>query len=260
MWPNLRANRAFGVDPTRRQFYSLRQSRYDAMARDVDEWAGAVHSDAKLRLLIVGCGAGIELRHLEVRPHFDKLIVAGTNIDDRFIYKRESYDALYVGDLVPCSAKIPSNLYDVVICEQVLEHLTAIDAAIAILDRALKPGGKLIVGVPIFPPPFHLIRKHIVPKIDRILSRRKSRGHVQAFSLSSFFRAMRANSSLKLLRVRGFRVVSGGLLQGLENYRWWWTFNRRLGELMPGLCIEVQAILEKPRPCGKEAASRPPVP
>jgi hypothetical protein len=29
----------------------------------------------------------------------------------------------------------------------------------------------------------------------------------------------------------------------LENYRWWWRFNRRLGELIPAACIEVQIIL-----------------
>ncbi|HXY98937.1 MAG TPA: methyltransferase domain-containing protein [Stellaceae bacterium] len=246
------ANRAFGVDPVRAQFYSLRQSRYDALAWEISGWAGAAPAGARLRLLIVGCGAGTELRHLEVKPHFDKLIIAGTNIDDRFIYKRASYEEMYFGDFLRCSPKIPANFYDIVVCEQVLEHLTAVGAAIAVLDRALKPGGKLIVGVPIFPPPLHLVRKHVVPKLDRLLARRTSRGHLQAFSLSSFLGEIRTHSSLRLLKVRGFRVVSGGLLRRLDNYRWWWKFNRRLGELMPGLCIEAQAILEKPLQGGEE--------
>lgn len=249
------ANRAFGVDPARPQLYSLRQSRYDALAWEIDGFASAVPAGEKLRLLIVGCGAGIELRHLEGKPHFDKLMIAGTNIDDQSIYKRGSYEQLYFGDFVRCSPEIPSNFYDIIVCEQVLEHLSLVGIAIAILDRALKPGGKLIVGVPIFPPPLHLVRKHIVPKLDRLLGRRKSRGHVQAFSLSSFLAEIKAHSSLRLLKVRGFRVVSGGLLLGLENYRWWWKFNRRLGELVPGLCIEVQAILEKPLQGGGERRS-----
>ena len=46
-------------------------------------------------------------------------------------------------------------------------------------------------------------------------------------------------------QVRGFRVVSGGLLAPLENYRWWWRFNRWLGALFPAACIEAQIILEK---------------
>jgi hypothetical protein len=35
------------------------------------------------------------------------------------------------------------------------------------------------------------------------------------------------------------------LLRPLENYRWWWRFNRRLGELLPAACIEVQIIARK---------------
>jgi SAM-dependent methyltransferase len=241
-----RANCAFGVDPVRPQLYSLRQSRYDALAQDIDDWAGSTLARGKLRVLIIGCGAGTELRHLEVRPHFDKLIVSGTNIDDWYIYGRERYDRFYTGDLEQSSLEIGSTSYDIVVCEQVLEHLTRVDIAIASLERVLKPGGKLILGVPIFPPPVHLIRKHIVPKMDRALLRQKSQGHLQAFSLSSFLWEIRAHSDLRLLKVRGFRVISGGLLKGFENYRWWWKFNRRLGELVPGLCIEAQAILEKP--------------
>jgi hypothetical protein len=35
------------------------------------------------------------------------------------------------------------------------------------------------------------------------------------------------------------------LLRGLENYRWWWRCNRRLGALLPALCIEAQIIARK---------------
>lgn len=242
----LKANCAFGVDPVRPQFYSLRQSRYDALAQDISNWASSDPAGGTLRVLIVGCGAGTELRHIEVKPHFEKLIISGTNIDDLYIYRKERYDQLYFGDFAQSALQIASGSYDIVICEQVLEHLTRIDIAIASLERVLKPGGKLIVGVPVFPPPLHLVRQHIIPRIDRLLSRRKSRGHLQSFSLASLLREFRAHSNLSLLKVRGFRIVSGGLLKGLENYRWWWRFNRRLGELVPGLCIEVQAIFEKP--------------
>jgi hypothetical protein len=45
--------------------------------------------------------------------------------------------------------------------------------------------------------------------------------------------------------VRGFRIISGGLLRPLENYRWWWRFNRRLGARLPAACIEAQIIARK---------------
>jgi hypothetical protein len=56
---------------------------------------------------------------------------------------------------------------------------------------------------------------------------------------------LRNQPSLTIETVRGFRVISGGLLRRLENYRWWWQFNRRLGEMVPGACIEVQIIARK---------------
>jgi SAM-dependent methyltransferase len=243
---SLRPDFAFGVDPVRRQFYSLRQSRYDALAQDVSEWAGAAPAGEKLRLLIVGCGVGTELRHLAAKPHFEKLVISGANYSAAECFQRETYREFYVGDLMQGYPEIPSNAYDIVLCEQVLEHLDHIERAMAFLGRVLKPGGKAIIGVPIFPPPLHLARQHLVPRLDALFGRRRSRGHRQAFSKYSFLRAMRRHSGLRLITVRGFRIISGGLLRGLDNYRWWWRFNRRLGELLPALCIEIQAVMEKP--------------
>ena len=40
-------------------------------------------------------------------------------------------------------------------------------------------------------------------------------------------------------------AMSDDLLRRLENYRWWWRFNRRLGELIPAACIEIQVIARK---------------
>ena len=42
-----------------------------------------------------------------------------------------------------------SNFYDSVVCEQVPEYLPQIDVALGTLARILKPGGKLVVRVPV---------------------------------------------------------------------------------------------------------------
>jgi SAM-dependent methyltransferase len=240
------ARQAFGIDPARREYFSLRQSRYDALAQDVSDWAGAAVAGRKLRLLIIGCGVGTELRYLASKPHFDRLTLLGANYDDRHIWRRELYDEFIIGDLMGGYPEIRSNTCDIVVCEQVLEHLDRIEVAMATLGRVLKPGGRAIIGVPIFAPPLHLIRRHLIPRLDAAFGRRRARGHRQAFSLASFRRALERHSGLKLVKTRGFRVISGGLLRPLENYRWWWRLNRRLGEAVPGLCIEVQAVMEKP--------------
>lgn len=243
----LKPGHAFGVDPTRRERYSLRQSRYDALAHDIDAAAAAAAGEErKLRVLEIGCGTGVLLRHLEVRPNFANIEVFGADLSDHVAYGQEFYHQFVTGDLMTGYPEIPSDRFDLVVCEQVLEHLPQIDGAIATLERVLKPGGRLIVGVPIFPPPLHLLRRHLVPRLDRAFAPKKSRGHLQYFTLGSFLRTITAHSGLRPLRMRGFRIISGGLLRHLENRRWWWHFNRRLGELLPAACIEVQVVLEKP--------------
>ena len=242
-------NHAFGVDPARRHFYSLRQSRYEAIAQDVSDWAGtAARAGRPFRLLDVGCGTGVLLRYLEAKPHFADMEISGANLVDRDIYKREIYQKFYVGDIMNGYDDIKSEYYDAVVCEQLLEHLPDIQTAAQLMARVLKPRGKLIVGVPIFLPPIHLLRIHVIPRLDRIFVPSKSRGHLQAFSRRSFVGLMTRHSGLRVLKVRGFRVISGGLLKPLEHYRWWWRLNRRIGALVPAACIEIQAIMEKPAP------------
>ena len=246
MEQSLRAHQAFGIDPSRSRFYSLRQSRYDALAQDISDWAGAAAAvGQKLSLLDVGCGWGVLLRHLQFKPHFEDLIISATELEDASVYLRDYYHEIYFGNLLDGYPQIPSNIYDVVVCEQVIEHLPEIDSAIGTLERVLKPHGKLIIGVPVFFPPLHSLRKHLVPLICRFTGVRRLGDHQQAFSLYSFLRQVRRHPSLSVLEVRGFRIISGGLLGPLENFRWWWLLNRWIGRLMPALCIEVQVIMQK---------------
>ena len=226
----------FGVDdPHGHHLYTLRQSRYDALAHDINDLArAAARHGKKLSVLDVGCGDGTLLRYLETKPEFGNIILSATDLRvDHWLYKKDQYHELFIGDLANGYPEIPSNAYDVVVCEQVFEHLSTIDEAVATLVRTLKPGDKLVIGVPIFLPPLHLIRQHIVPKLDRIFAPHKSRGHQQAFSQFSILRKLRQSPNLQLLELRGFRVISGGLLRSLENYHWWWKLNRRIGALLP---------------------------
>jgi len=76
-----------------------------------------------------------------------------------------------------------------------------------------------------------------------------SRGDVNELPIRRYegeiVRKKLGKASAAVETVRGFRIVSGGLLRPLENYRWWWRFNRRLGELLPAACIEAQIIARK---------------
>ena len=238
---------AFGVDPSRPHAYSLRQSRYEAIANDISGWAGEAEAEGRrMSLLDVGCDWGVLMRHLEAKPHFETIAISAADIVDKASYRRDRYERFVLGDLIEGYPEIASDSFDVVVCEQVLEHLDGLDRALATLNRVLKPGGKLVLGVPVFLPPLHLFRRHVLPGLFRLLPLRDLGTHHQAFSLSSFLRDVRRRlPHLELRQVRGFRIISGGLLAPLENYRWWWRLNRRIGEWIPAACIEIQAIFEK---------------
>ena len=238
---------AFGVDPSRPHAYSLRQSRYDALAAEISRWAGeAAGEGRRLSLLDVGCDWGVLLRYLDTRQDFDNLAITAADVVDKAVYRRERYERFVLGDVSEGYPELASQSFDIVVCEQVLEHLDDLDRALATLDRVLKPGGKLVLGVPVFPPPLHLVRKHLLPALFRLLPVRDLGTHHQAFSLYSFLAEVRRRlPHLELRQARGFRIVSGGLLAPLENYRWWWRLNRRIGEWVPAACIEIQAIFEK---------------
>ena len=243
-----KAGFAYGVDPRRPEYYSLRQARYDALGDDIDGWAAEAEAEGrKLKVIDIGCTTGIMFRHLEPRPHCAAIEIHGADIkiDIETIYRRERYASIVVDDMMAGNPNTPSNAFDVVVCEQVLEHLPRVDLAIAALERVAKPGGKVCVGVPIFLPPLAALRDAWV-QASLAWRPKKKWSHIQTFSQRSFLRQIRRHSRLKLVEVRGFRVISGGPLRPLEHHRWWWRFNRRLGALAPWACVEIQAIFEKP--------------
>ena len=238
---------AFGVDPRRTERYSLRQSRYDALAEEIDALAGqAAREGRRLQVLDIGGGGGPTSLHLKKRPHFGAIDLDEADLDPQYSPGRTFVRKFFHGDLTKGYPEIASNFYDVVVCEQVLEHLRELEVAMATIGRVTKPGGRAIVGVPIFPPPLDIARRRLVPIIDKATGFRGNRTHVQAFTLASFKRTLLAHSGLKFIKARGFRIVSGGLLRPLEEHRWWWAFNRWLGAKIPFACIETQLLLEKP--------------
>lgn len=244
---------AYGVDPARPQYYSLRQARYDAAAHDIDLWAGRAAGEGRtLSVLDVGCGGGVLMLHLRDRPHYRAIRLAGADHKDHFDPNRR-YPEFFLGDVAGGYPEIPSDSFDIVICEQMLEHLPEIVTPLKTMARVTKPGGTLIIGVPIFFPPLHWIRLRVLPSVMKFIPFRDLGTHDQAFSLFSLRRIFKQFPELRIVEERGFRIISGGPWRPLENYRWWWRFNRRLGALFPAACIEVQLIVEKrgPTPAGE---------
>lgn len=241
---------AYGVEPNRRATYELRQSRYHALGEEIVAEATRIlkSENRRVRLLDVGVYDGVTRMYVEAHPETSSQIdYEGVDIyplGKEHVYKHEDW-VLHEQDLMEGLPELANDAYDIVICEQVLEHLHEVQPAITDLVRVLKPGGLLIVGVPIFPDGAHLFRKHVVPILDRTLKLKKYRGHVQAWSLRTFRNEWQHQTDIEFHCARGFRIVSGGPLRPLEFTKTWWKLNRMIGSVVPGLCTEIQLVGRK---------------
>ncbi|GJL93665.1 MAG: hypothetical protein DHS20C05_00700 [Hyphococcus sp.] len=247
--PVVKNGKAFGVDPKRAQAYSLRQARYyeivlEVMARYPEYFSGERPAQ-KLKLLDIGVQNGVTKMYLDL---IDKGAIEYHGADLALSDQLENPEdwTLYIGDFQKGYPEIPDNHFDIVICEQVVEHLPNYEKALAAIERVAKPGGLIVIGVPIFPDGLHLVRRYVVPVADKILKTKKVRGHVQAFSKRHFLSELRRCTDLEVLKTRGFRVISGGVLRPLENNERYWAMNRAIGQMAPGLCIEIQVVATKP--------------
>ena len=243
------ANQAFGVQPGYPNLYYLSRAKYYELGCDIARWAWEHHQNlAKpLDLLDVGCGPGTLMRYTEIHPGSEYIRYEGVDIkpDSNNLYKHADWKYHCI-DLNYGMKDIAAHSFDVVVCEQVLEHLENYSLVMSEFSRVLRPGGLLAVGVPIFPAGLHLIRKPAIAVLDRIFTRKKPRLHIQAWSKRSFLRDLKtACPDMDVIVCRGFRIISGGLLRPLENFRWWWQVNRWLGAIVPSWCIEVQIIARK---------------
>jgi SAM-dependent methyltransferase len=234
---------AFGVEPNRRRF-RLRLARYQGLAEAIADYVKG-HPEAaarRLRLLDVGVGNGRTLRYLKPTGFAERIDFVGLDVSLRRLrgtYRRDRWTLVRAD--VERGLPLAGGSFDLAVCEQVLEHLRSPETAVAELARVLRPGGLLVVGVPVFPPGIRHLRR-----LAADLARRCGRGgsHHQTFGRASIERLV-ASAGFAVERCRGFRILSGGPLAPLEDHAWWYRLNRRIGERVPGLCTEVQLVARK---------------
>jgi SAM-dependent methyltransferase len=219
-------------------------ARYQAIAEEVAAFVKQTHlsESEKLNLLDVGLGSGRTMRFIDGMGTSDCIRFFGidkTPAEMGRVYSPERW-VLKIADLDAVGIPFETAKFDIVICEQVLEHLVNPSFALQEMCRVLRPAGLLLLGVPIYATGFLWARKYLVPLLDRAVG--MSRSHNQIFSYNSFLRLLDNAACVHIREIRGFRTVSGGPLRPLEDFSWWYKLNRSLGKAAPRLCPEIQVV------------------
>lgn len=222
--------KAFGVETSSAR-YRLRLLRYVDMAERIRR--EAEKRDAPPRLLDVGVGKG----RLKLYYPGDGPPVDWTGVDIQTWRLNAAREVpgwrLVRGD----GTRLPfrNDAFDLAVCSQVLEHFEDSEGALREVGRVLKPGGSLILSLPVFPPGVALLARILVRALLVIPAlRRRWHGHVRFFSTRSI-RAM-VGRQFRVRDIRGFRLLS---VLFLENFRWYFRLNRWLGRVVPFLSVEV---------------------
>lgn len=145
---------ASGLDPQTQAFYSSNASllaeQYCSAVGGIETWFDTAFPKGS-RILDVGCAAGRDVSLL-LKGGWDAF---GADPCPELIDEGLRFDPALEGrlftDALPALTAIPDNSFDGILCSAVLMHLPEeilFDAAFG-LRRVLKPGGRLLVSLPV---------------------------------------------------------------------------------------------------------------
>ena len=221
--------------------YRLTLARYASIAEFLKRELAAAKRD--LRLLDVACGQG----RLILYGPFPGMKFYGTDVSRSSLataLERGYEDVVEtnVGHPLP----FPNHSFDVVVCSHILEHLIEPQRLVSEAYRMLRPGGLLVVGVPICLWWTRWLRIHLLPLV--VPSKRPEAlaarfGHVQFFTLPALKQLL---GQFRFEDIRGFRFLSSGRHLPLEDWRWYYRINAAWGRMCPRFTSEVNVIARKP--------------
>lgn len=235
---------AHEVEPSNRRF-RLRLARY----RYQSEALSSLLPEGPSQVLDAGCGRGrlpMYWKHWggqNQSPEFTGFDYLQEKLDRA---KDKGYSRLLLQDITK-PWDFPDASFDVVICEQVLEHLgdEQLSFALSEMNRVLKPGGAALIGTPVFKTIEALFMPLVAP-INNWLHKMKDSnepGHEQHLTLKQLTKAIE-KQGLKVTNARGFRIATLPF-NWLEDSEWYYNLQQSLGSTFPGWCIEATLTAKK---------------
>ena len=202
-------------------------------------WAACAIQDESRRLktppaiVDVACERGI-LKRMTPKIQGSRWIGLDWKLDHQQL-ESAGYDEMHYCNL-EARIPLPDACADIVVSLHTLEHIADHENAFKEFVRVLKPRGMLLIGTPIVPHAFAVIREEQYKK-QFAEGRRVPGAHIHKFS-PAMYRALADRFGLHIEFMAGLRLFRWSGFS-LENSRTWVRFNQLWGAFFPSLGREI---------------------
>jgi len=215
-----------------------------------------VRRTSDLTILDIGCGPGYFAAFCDLPPGSRLFGLDLWRYQLKQAAARKAYDGLFQVNLVD---GLPFNdqVFDVVICAEVIMYLPDARKMLMEINRVLKPDGISLIHNPIywFPRIISRLRnlgKRLYTSKDAVdFSKRNDWGKMMRPSRINFYSAntwlQEVGAYFQILEVKGFRLFRNriSLMNRLENYEWYYRLITGLAERHPFLATERLIVARK---------------
>lgn len=144
------------------------------------------------RLLDVGCGEGVVLRHLD--RHLSGITAIGLDVDGTGLRVAQSQNSVSLVQGSVYALPFATGSFDLVLCCEVLEHVDDPDAALAELSRV--SGNRVLLSVPHEP----IWRIANMARLKYLRHFGNTTGHIQHWTRWAFLRLVRRHLDIAEVR------------------------------------------------------------